>query len=159
MKKKIKIIFKKNLEGVGVFGETKEVSSGYARNYLVPRGFALYLSDLRSKEILKQKEKIETAKTKEIEKLKEVAAKLQGANIKIIAKATEKETLFAAVGADEVAKEILKSFKIKLNKKQIEMEELKKPGEKEGLIKLGQNVTAQIKVIVEAEISKKKTKK
>jgi len=158
MKKKLQVILKKDVEGLGIFGETKKVAAGFARNYLIPNGFVLYLKDPRSKEILKQKEQIDKEREKEKEKIQKLAQKLLGAVLEFKVRANEKGKLFASVDSDEVVAKLNKEFKIKLDKKQIQMQPLKEAGEREVVVKLGYNVDAKIIVKVEAE-KKQKSKK
>ena len=149
MKKKLKIVLKKDIENLGAFGEIKEVTAGYARNYLVPKGLGLYLKDPQSKQILKQAEENKKKREKEIEKLKEITQKLEGSLLIIKAKVGEKGKLFGSIGAKEVVEKLAKDAKIKLDKKQIEMEPAKEIGEREVLVKLGYNIESRFKVKVE----------
>jgi len=147
MKKKIKVVFKKDVEGLGVFGDVKEVAAGYARNYLIPKGLVLYLVDKRSKEILKQTEEKKKEAEKEIEELKKLAGKIESLELEVKVRVTKEGKLYGAVGSDEIVKALAKK-KIKVDKKQIEMSPIKKTGEKEIIVNLGYNIKAKIKIIV-----------
>jgi large subunit ribosomal protein L9 len=147
-KKKLKVILKEDIENLGAFGEIKEVAAGYARNFLVPQGLAIYLKDPASKQILKTKEELERAKEKEIEELNKIAKKLDGLVLTLKAKTTEKGRLFGSIGIEEVIQELAKSAKIKLNKDQIEMAPIKEIEEspQEVKAKLGHGIEAKFKI-------------
>lgn len=160
MKKKLKIVLKEDIQNLGLLGEIKEVASGFARNYLVPQGLALYLKDPEAKQILKQAEEKKQEREKKIEILKEIASKLSGSILPIKAKVGQKGKLFGSIGAEEVVAKLSKDFKIKIDKKQIEMEAIKDlsaeaqrakagVGEKEILVKLGYGIEAKFKVKIE----------
>jgi len=159
MKKKLQIVFKKDVENLGSFGEIKEVAAGFARNYLIPKGYALYLKNRRSKEILKRKAELQKAEEAKKEELKKLAQKLEGMVLTIKARAGEKGNLFGSVGPEEVAAQLKKKSKIDLKKEQIEFEPLKRFGKNEALIKLGHNIISKITIVAEAEISERKEKK
>lgn len=153
MKKQLKIVLKKDIPGLGSFGEIKEVSAGYARNYLIPLGFALYLKDGRSKEILRQAEERKKLLEKEVNKLKELAEKINGSVLEIKAKATKEGKLYGGIGPQDVLKYLWQKNKIKLDKDQIKMEPLKEIGETEAMINFGHQIQAflKIKVVIESK--------
>jgi len=155
MKKKIKVVIKKNLENVGGFGQTLEVAAGFARNYLIPKGYALYLSDPRYKEILEQHEKIVAEKEKEKEKIRDMASKISGKTLKIEAKMTEKGTLYEQIGKDDIAKLISQKEKIKIAPEHIDCSPIKKPGETEITIHPGFDLEVKLKLEVEGVKSKR----
>lgn len=155
MRKKLKVVLKKDVKDLGSFGEIKEVAAGYARNFLIPKGYALYLKDLRTKEILKRKEQIEKAKEEEARQLKEIAQKLSNVVLKFKVKTDEKGKLFGSVGPKQIIEKIEKDYKIKLDKKQIEVEAIKSIGEKEVLVKFGSDVSSKLKVVIESENTQK----
>jgi large subunit ribosomal protein L9 len=159
MKKKLEIVFKKDVENLGSFGEVRQVAAGFARNYLIPKGYALYLKDRRSKEILKQKAEIQKAEAAKIDELKNLAQKLEGLVLTIKAKVGEKGKLFGSIGPEEIVAQLKKESKIELKKEQVECEPIKNVGEAEVLIKLGHQITSKIKIVVEAEVSEKKGQK
>jgi large subunit ribosomal protein L9 len=162
MKKKLKIVLKKDVQNLGTFGEVKEVAAGFARNFLVPQGLAIYLKDPASKQILKTKEELEKAKEKKIEELNKIAKKLDGLVLTLKAKTTEKGGLFDSIGVEEVMKELAKSAKIKLNKNQIEMAPIKEIEEspQEVKAKLGHGIEVKFKIkIIKASKDEARRKK
>ena len=149
MKKKIKVVIKKKDTSLGEFGEIKEVAAGFARNFLIPQGFALYLSDPRSKEILRQKESIEKEKEKEIQEIKKQANKIAQKVLLIKAKVTEKGKLYAAIDKEDIAQYLQKEFSMKVPKNHLQMEKIKEPGEQEITLNLGHNIVVPLKLKIE----------
>jgi len=136
----MKVILTQTVEKLGIVGDTKEVKDGFARNYLIPKKFAISVSDPQAKSIIAKVKKEKEEAHKEIGVLKQLAAKLSEKTIEIKAKAGEGEKLFGSVTSEDIAKEL------KLDKHKIEMEPIKTKGEHEVIIKLGHNIEAKIKI-------------
>lgn len=100
----MKIILMHDVGGVGKRHEVKDVSDGYALNFLIPRG----LAEQATKEKLAAHEKHvaeDTAKkAKEGEALKAAVKSLNGARIQLTVRATEKGGLFKTIGPQEIAR-------------------------------------------------------
>ena len=99
----MEIILLENVGNLGRKGEIVSVKDGYARNYLVPSGLAVYVTaeSLRRAELLKKKYIQEEMERRGA--LKELAAKLGTVSITISAKASEEGHLFGSVGAAQIA--------------------------------------------------------
>lgn len=97
------VLLKKDVIKLGRMGEVVNVAEGYARNYLLPRGFATTVnpSNLRQIEIAKKKQEIKIKEEKE--RLQEIAEKLSGYSVTINAKANEEGRLFGSVTAEQIA--------------------------------------------------------
>ena len=102
----MKVIFNVDVKGQGKKGELKEVSDGYARNYLLPRGLAAEAT-ADNINTLKLKEKAKAAQiAKEKAQAQEYAAKLNGVQVTIRAKAGNNGKLFGAVTSQEISDEV-----------------------------------------------------
>ena len=99
----MKVIFLKDIPGTGKKGEVKEVSSGYARNYLIPHGFALEATPGHLKELKMREENISKKTAREIQEAQATAAKLSGKIVTIKAKAGEEGRLFGSVTSADLA--------------------------------------------------------
>lgn len=146
----MKIILLENVKNLGKAGDIKEVSDGYARNFLMPQK----LAELATPEALKKAEKLKEQgiqKEKEgLEKKQELAAVISGKEI--IIKSKEKDgKLFGSVGKKEIIKE-LKNQGIEIKEESIVLDApIKEIGEKNVLIELDHGTEAIIKVIIEGE--------
>ncbi len=146
----MKVVLVKQIEKVGEAFEVKEVSKGYARNFLFPRGLAV-LATKKTLEKVKSEAKIkEKKKEQKEEALQETVKKLSGITIKFSVKSTKAGALFAAVTKKKIAQEIIKTTKLdKLEVKQIKLDKpIKKVGDHEVEIKFGEDLTVKIKVKV-----------
>lgn len=147
----MKVIFIQDVKGQGKQGEIKEVSDGYARNFLIPKGLAEEATKTRLKEIEERSEK--QRKTLEREKAEAVKIKqmLDGKEVTIKARTGSGEKLFGAVTPKEIAETLQQQFKINVDRKKIELHDpIKHLGEYPVKIKIYPSIQAEIKVIVAA---------
>lgn len=106
----MRVIFLNDVGGVGQRGEVKDVSDGYAMNFLIPRRFAEQATPEKLAEHEKHMKERVAVREKEEEKLKEMIQGLRGARIEMKVRATEKGGLFKTIGSKEIA-EALKAQK------------------------------------------------
>jgi large subunit ribosomal protein L9 len=118
----MRVIFLQDVKGQGKKGEVKEVSEGYARNFLLPKG----LVQLATAGAQKAQEQISAAADKKKEREKQqfqaLAAKLSEMTVIIKAKAGESGRLFGAITSKQIA-EALQKQKITVDKRKIELDE------------------------------------
>ncbi len=145
----MKVILLKNVEGLGERNEIKEVSGGYARNYLLAKN----LARPASKEALADLEQMKATRTKEaaeeLSQAQELAARLDGQEIEIKAKVSEGDKLYAAINKEKIAKELgARGFKVK--KDQVGLETpIKTLGEHEVNISLDHGLEVKIKLLIQ----------
>ena len=147
----MKIILKKDMEKLGKSGEIVETKSGYARNYLIPKGFAVVASAANMK-IYEQERLAEQRKIqKEIQEAEVVAAQLDKISITATVQVGEEDRVFGAVTNQYIA-DLLKEKGLDIDRKKIILEEpLKALGVFEVPIKLHSEVEARIKVWIVRE--------
>ena len=145
----MKVIFNVDVKGQGKKGEMKEVSDGYARNFLLPKNLA---SEATTDNInaLKLKEK---AKANQIAKEKaaamETADKLGGIQVIIKAKAGNGGKLFGAVTSQEISKALKEQHGIEVEKNKIVMKDsIKNFGSYTVKAKLGHEISGNVSVLV-----------
>ena len=146
----MKIILKKDVANLGDAGEVVEVKTGYALNYLVPQGFAA----IGTPSALKQHEEtIRQRAHKEAKNIAEAeakAAKISAETIQVAVKVGENEKLYGSVTAAQVAAALVeKGFEV--DKKNVEVPEIKELGEFEARVKCYKGVFANVKINVVAE--------
>ncbi len=144
----MKVLLLKDIEKLGDFGSILEVTPGYARNYLLPKGLALEATphNLRKVEQEKSKKASRSMKVKlEAEKL---ANRLESLSCTIAKQVGENDRLFGSVTSIDIVK-YLEAEGIKINKKCIQLRDpLKSLGVYDILIKLHHELTANLKVWV-----------
>lgn len=147
----MKVIFLKDVKGQGKKGEIKDLSEGYVRNFLLPRGLVKEATEgnLREWEARKRSEE----KRKEQEKLEaqELAAKMNEMTVKIKGKAGEGGRLFGAISSKQVAQALEEQFQVKLDKRKLDMDAIRSLGVTQVKVKLHNEVTATLKVHVVEE--------
>lgn len=147
----MKVIFLDDVKGSGKKGEIKEVSDGYARNFL----FVKKLAKIATKDVLLEVKAMEEKRVREAEKElsanQELATKLDGAEIDIVAKTSESGTLYSAVNANKIVQEIKKQLGLEINQSQVVLNNpIKETGESKVRIKFAHGLEAEVVVTVSA---------
>ena len=145
----MKVIFTVDGKGQGKKGEMKEVSSGYARNYLLPRGLAAEAT-ADNLNALKLKEKAKAAQIAKEKALAEEYAKRLGAvQVTVRAKAGAGGKLFGAVTSQEISRALKEQFDMDIEKNKIvQAEPIKTFGSFTVKAKLGYEISGSINVLV-----------
>ncbi len=145
----MKVIFNVDVKGQGKKGDLKEVSDGYARNYLLPRKLATEAT-ADNINALKLKEKAKTAQiAREKAQAEENAKKLSGVQVIIRAKAGSGGKLFGAVTSQEISKALKEQFDIDIEKNKIvQADPIKTFGAFTVKAKLGYEVSGTINLLV-----------
>ncbi len=145
----MKVIFNVDVRGQGKKGEMKEVSDGYARNYLLPRKLASEAT-ADALNAIKLKEKAKAAQmAKEKAQAEENAKRLSGVVVQIKAKAGQGGRLFGAVTSQEISDALRAQHGIEIEKNKIvQSEPIKQFGTYEVKAKLGYEVSGTINLIV-----------
>ncbi|MEY4480184.1 MAG: hypothetical protein RLZZ267_862 [Bacillota bacterium] len=144
----MKVVFLKDVKGQGKKGDVKDISDGYVRNYLLPKGLVSVATD-GSLKVLDQQQKSE-AKRKEQEKqeAQALAATLKEMTVTIKAKSGEGGRLFGAITSKQIAEELEKA-KLKIDKRKILLDDaIRTMGVTAVSIKLHPDVTATLNVHV-----------
>ncbi|WP_136607496.1 50S ribosomal protein L9 [Paenibacillus dokdonensis] len=147
----MKVIFLKDVKGQGKKGEIKEVSEGYAGNFLLPRGLARLATDGNMKTLENQTAAEQKRKDQEKEDAQQLGKKLEDMMIQLKAKAGEGGRLFGAITSKQIA-EALVALNVKIDKRKIELEEpIRHLGVTQMTVKLHPEVKATLKVQVTEE--------
>lgn len=143
----MKVILKADVKGTGKKGQTVEVSDGFGRNYLMPRGLAIEASSGALKAI-EEEEKTKLRKQEKIvTDLKAVRDKLEGQTVKVPARCGEGGRLFGSITNKDVADAITKFLGKDFDRKQIELTTpIKNLGTYPVALKFGQSITGTINV-------------
>jgi large subunit ribosomal protein L9 len=146
----MKMLFLKDVGGVAQRGAIKEVSDGYALNFLIPNGLAVQATPDR----LAAHEKAEAAKSRESEakdkEWQEIAKKLHGVRFQLIVKANEQGHLYKQLSAETIVEEIRRIYKIDVPREAVVISgPIKSLGEYESTVKFGKHA-AKITLVVKA---------
>lgn len=147
----MKVILTKDVKGSGRAGEIVNVSDGYARNFLFPKGMAKEASEQNVNIAKQQKQATEKRRMLELLSAEEAAKRLKDLKVVVKAKCGENGRLFGSVTAKEIADAILAQHGIEIDKKKIVMpDHIKELGEMNMQIKVHAGVTADMILSVEA---------
>ncbi|WP_027086782.1 50S ribosomal protein L9 [Cohnella panacarvi] len=119
----MKVIFLKDVKGQGKKGEIKEVSEGYARNFLIPQGAVQIATDGAKKSLDQMAASAQKKKDKEKEDAKALAVRLSEMTVVIKAKAGEGGRLFGAITSKQIAEALETAYKISIDKRKIELDD------------------------------------
>lgn len=144
----MKVVLLADVKGQGKKGELCNVSDGYARNFLFPKKLAVEADNTALNELKNREESQAHHKQEEINAAKTTAEALDGKTVTVKAKAGSNGKLFGSVTSKEIAAEIEKSLNIKINRKKMQVADIKNFGEYTAEIKLYKGITAKVNVVV-----------
>ncbi|WP_232698028.1 50S ribosomal protein L9 [Brevibacillus daliensis] len=147
----MKVIFLKDVKGQGKKGEIKDLSEGYVRNFLLPKGLVKEATDGNVKALDAQKKSEQKRKEQEKIDAQQLAEKMNEMTVKIEGKAGEGGRLFGAISSKQVVEALEKQFNLKVDKRKLDMEPIRSLGVTQVKTKLHPDVVATLKVhVVEA---------
>jgi large subunit ribosomal protein L9 len=148
----MKVILLETIEKLGKVGEMVEVKPGYARNYLIPFGKAIFATPQAEAEVQKKIAELKAKEETEQAELAKFAEKIAATPITIPVKVGEEGKLFGSVTTAEIAEILSKEAKTEIEKSQIEIPEpIKALGDYEVTIHLGHGISAKVKISVVSE--------
>ena len=146
----MKVILKQDVKGMGKKESMHEVSDGYARNYLLPKGLAVEASATNLNIMNTKKEAEKSKKDRELANAKALAEKLKSIVVVFKTKAGENGKLFGSITSKDISDKLLNDFHLDIDKKKIHLPEaLKSIGSADVEIKLYQEVNAKLTVKIE----------
>lgn len=145
----MKIILFEDVPGLGEEGDIVEVKRGYARNYLLPRGFAVICTKSALATLKERQSAIEKRKAEKREQSRSAKEKIEAMNLQIKVSVGENGKLFGSVSSAALADELLKAG-INVERKRIEIPEhaIKAVGNYTAKIRLYEDQTAVLKFSV-----------
>ena len=144
----MKVIMLKDVKGTGRANDVVEVNDGFARNFLIPKGFAQEATAQNLNRSNQQRSLQVHRKNMERAEALELAKKLEGVRVEVTAKAGKDGRLFGSVTAGDIA-DALKKKRIEVDKKRIELDApIKQAGETQVAIRVYADTTAKITVVV-----------
>lgn len=146
----MQVIFLKDVGGVGQKGAIKEVSDGYALNFLIPHGLAEQATPDKVKEHTTAQNKEAEARAAEIKKMEATVQSVEGARIELSVRATEKGGLFKSISAQDIAKALKEQLQKDISSEHIHIEKpIKETGDHVVAVRAGQK-KARLTVVVKA---------
>ena len=147
----MEVILKQDVDELGLEGDIVNVAKGYARNFLVPQKFALEATEHNRKALELQRKKIETRRMRVKEDAERAKSAMEEVELVFSQKAGEEGKLYGSVTTMDIAAQ-LESKGITVDRRKLVLEKpIKTLGEFEVGVRLYPEVTANIKVIVNAD--------
>ncbi len=146
-----KLILTSEVTGLGSAGDVVEVKNGYARNYLIPQGFAVAWSRGGEKQVEQIKAARAARELATLEEAQALKAKLEAAPVKLAVKAGREGRLFGSVKTADVVSAVEAAGLGTLDKQTIELSApVKAVGRHEATVRLRQDVVATVQLEVVA---------
>jgi large subunit ribosomal protein L9 len=147
----MEVILRQDVDKVGLRGEVVNVARGYARNFLLPRGLADEATPARVAELQKVDERRARHEAKTFEDAQSVADRLAKIELRFDVKAGPTGSLFGSVTPTDIADELWSKHKVRVDRRRIDSETIKRIGRYQVPIELFQDVTAEVRTLVVPE--------
>jgi len=147
----VEVILRQDVDKVGLRGEVVNVARGYARNFLLPRGLADEATPARVAELQKVEEHRARHEAKTFEDAQAVAARLAELELRFDVKAGPTGSLFGSVTPTDIADELWSKHKVRIDRRKIGSDSIKRIGRYQVPIELFQDVTAEVRTLVVPE--------
>ena len=148
--KTVKVILRQDMANLGASGEVVNVKPGYARNYLLPKGFAYQATSANVRQLEEERRREEQRSKKDFLEARRRASQLEGVSLTFHAKAGEESKLFGSITSADIADRLgEQSLDFKVEKRQIDLDEpIKALGVYSVPVRLHADVKPEIKVWV-----------
>jgi large subunit ribosomal protein L9 len=147
----MKVLLTSDVAKLGWLGDVVEVTSGYARNYLLPQGLATVPTDASLKAITQEKAKRAEQRLQERKHIEKAAAAVDGKEAVLAAKANEQGVLFGSVTASEIAANLREQGYEVADEIVYLPEHIKHTGTHSVTLKFADDLTATVSVVIVAE--------
>ncbi|MDP9457152.1 MAG: 50S ribosomal protein L9 [Actinobacteria bacterium] len=145
----MQVILKQDVEKIGQRGEIVDVSRGYVRNFLVPRGLAEVATAAKMEEARREIQEAEERDRRMAERAGEVAATLNKSVITIEARTGEDERIFGSITPANIAQAIERARGIRLDRRRVKLDEpIRTLGTHQVPVQVHGEIEASVKVIV-----------
>jgi large subunit ribosomal protein L9 len=149
---KMKVLLAQDVEKLGRAGEVKEVSGGYGRNYLLPKGLAV----LATKGQVKQAEERLAAQQKRLQAARKdaeaVAARIAGQTLRFTARVGELDRLYGSITSADIAEKLKAQTGVEIDRRKIDLDEpIKRIGIYPIKVDLAAGLEPLINVVVEGQ--------
>jgi large subunit ribosomal protein L9 len=147
----MEVILLEDVDKVGLRGDVVSVARGYARNFLLPRRLAEVASDARVAELKKRDAQRARHEASNAEQAEAIAKTLRETVLRFEVKAGPTGALFGSVTPTNIADEIWRTRKIRVDRRKIDLDNIKRIGRYEVPIDVFQDVRVEVKTLVVPE--------
>ncbi len=147
----MEVILLKDVEKLGLRGDVVDVARGYARNFLLPRQLAELATPAKVTELKKREEQRARHEARTAEQAESIADTLRKTVLRFEVKAGPTGSLFGSVTPTDVADELWRTRKIRVDRRKIGIDVIKRIGRYEVPIEVFQDVSVEVKTLVVPE--------
>jgi large subunit ribosomal protein L9 len=147
----MKLILTQEVGGLGTPGDVVDVASGYGRNYLIPRGFAMPWTRGAEKQIELIKRAQSAREIRGLEDAKVIAAQLESLHVRMQRRAGANGRLFGSVGSADIAEAVREAGGPELDRRRIEVRDpIKTLGSHQVRVRLHPELSAPVDIDIVA---------
>jgi large subunit ribosomal protein L9 len=148
----MKVLLTSDVEHLGKAGELKDVSGGFGRNYLLPKGFAV----LATRGQIRQAEERLSAQRRRVDvgrkDAQALAARINGVSLRFVVKVGEQDRLYGSVTNVDIAEKLKAQIGIEIDRRKIDLEDpIKRTGTYAVKVRLLSDLEPALNIIVEPE--------
>jgi len=147
----MEVILLSDVDNVGLRGEVVNVARGYARNFLLPRRLAEAATPEKIAEVQKRETQRARHEARTVEQAQQIAEELTATELRFEVKAGPTGSLFGSVTATDIADELWRAKKIRVDRRKIDLDTIKRIGRYEIPIELFQDVRVEVTTVVVPE--------
>ena len=147
----MRILLLKDVYKLGHAGDVKKVADGYARNYLIPQGFAVIATPGAVKQADEIKQKADILRTQLNTEMSALSEKIEGLVVAFASKAGETGKLYGSITPQMIADAIQEKSGAAIDKRQLDVEPIRTLGEHPVSVRLTVDIVPSVKVIVHRE--------
>lgn len=147
----MEVVLKHDVDHLGLRGEVVNVARGYARNFLLPRGLAEPATPGIVKELEKRDAQRARHEAKSVDEARAIATRLEGRELRFDVTAGPTGALFGSVTATNVADRLWETDKIRVDRRKLRMETIKRIGRYTVPFDVFTDVVAELKLVVAPE--------
>jgi large subunit ribosomal protein L9 len=147
----MEVILLRDVEKVGLRGDVVSVARGYARNFLLPRGLAEQATKAKVAELQKRDAQRARHEAKTADEATAIADTLAKTELRFDVKAGPTGSLFGSVTPTDIADELWKQAKVRVDRRKIGIDNIKRIGRYDVPIDLFQDVRVEVKTLVVPE--------
>jgi len=147
----MEVVLRQDVEKLGLRGEVVNVARGYARNFLLPRGLAEPATPGLVRELERRDAQRARHEAKSVDEARAIAERLEKLELRFDANAGPTGSLFGSVTATNIADRLWEQEKIRVDRRKVGLEPIKRIGRYVVPVELFTDVTAELKVVVAPE--------
>lgn len=147
----MEVVLKQDVDALGLRGEVVNVARGYARNFLLPRGLAEVATPGLVRELERRDAQRARHDAKSVDEARAIADRLNGVELRFDVNAGPTGSLFGSVTATNVADRLWEEQKIRVDRRKLQMETIKRIGRYTVPFEVFTDVVAELKLVVAPE--------